>query len=65
MLKKDYGFHEAFSIFDERYNKRNKFNKCNSKSANKINTKTTMLEFLRITEDRAIYVFFLVVLLKK
>ena len=65
VLKKDYGFDEAFSIFDKIYNKRNKLNKCNSSSSNKVNTESTVLKFLKITEDRVIYVFLLLEFLKK
>ena len=53
-LKKEYGFDEAFNIFDETDNKPNKLSEYNPRTPDKIGTKSIMLEYLKITEDRLI-----------
>ena len=50
MLKRDYGFDEAFGIFEEMNNNHHKLNGYNSGTSNTINRKNEMLEYLRIIE---------------
>ena len=48
MLKRDYGFDEAFDIFEEMNNNHHKLNGYNPGTSNIINRKNEMLEYLKI-----------------
>ena len=62
MIKKNYGFYEAFDVSDETDNKRqqsldNKCDEYNPRTVNDINTKNEMLEYLKIMEYKLIDMF--------
>ena len=66
VLIKEYGFDEAFNIFDEIDNKHNKLSEYNPRTPNKIDTENVMLKYLKIIEGRLIDMFStLTVLLEK
>ena len=48
VLKKDYGFVDKFNIISKVDNKGNKLYEYKSRTRNKINTKNTLLNYLRI-----------------
>lgn len=54
MLKKDYGFDEAFNIFDAVDNKYNNFYEYKPKTSNKILTQNVTLQYLRVKKDKLI-----------
>ena len=58
VLKTNYGSNEALDIFEKTDNNCYKHNEYKPRSSNKIDTKNVMLEYLRITEDKLIDMFF-------
>ena len=65
ILKKDYGFDEAFNIFDEIDHRSKKTYEYKPSSSNEINTNNVMLEYMRVMEDTLIDMFFLLLILSK
>ena len=63
--KKDYGFDEAFNIFDKIDHRSKKTYEYKPRSSNEINTNNVMLEYMRIMEDKLIDMFFLLLISSK
>ena len=57
VFKKEYGSDETFNIFDEIDKKCNELSEYNPRNLKKIDTKIVMLKYLKVTEDKIIYMF--------
>ena len=61
VLRKDYGFDEAFNVFDEIKDKHIKLNEYKPSNSDKINTKNEMLTCL--IEEKLVVLFFIPIII--